>query len=70
MTTPRKLSPEQARWLLVTAEHSRAEAEAILDAYFATLPVDRRVQLQLAKAEFEWTIEQVSEVIRGQHATH
>jgi hypothetical protein len=49
------------QWILLQAVLGRDEVEAVLSRHFHTLPVEQRVKLQLAKAQFEFVIEQILE---------
>jgi hypothetical protein len=59
------MKPETAKWLLNCAMRDHAQAEQILDTYFNVLPVDKRVELQLAKARLEFVIEETLEKLQA-----
>jgi hypothetical protein len=60
------MKAETAKWLLGCAVRDQRQAEEILDKHFNDLPVDKRVELQLAKAKLEWVIEETLEKLQGQ----
>lgn len=54
------MNREKQMWDLAIAQTSLEEVTRILDAYFSVLPLQKRVDLQLAKANLEWAIEQTT----------
>lgn len=52
-----------ALWVLSCARRDLVIADTVLDQYFDEIPVPKRVELQLARADLEWVIEQVMEKI-------